>query len=132
MSAPTVIQGRRFATVRVGPDFVAEPLSDNVIVVTPGAGVPTIIDSVDITSIKGVDWKLMAIKGTNTWAALIPAQHDGTTPTWVEVQTNLSPGAGTFDFTYGIAIAGGLMTLTVTPTTGGWKFQVIRLDTMPA
>lgn len=132
MGAPTIIQGNRYPTVRVGSDFVAQPLSDNVIVTTPGAGVLTVQDSVDITSIKAVDWKLCAIKDTNTWSALISAQHDGTTPTWVETQTNLSPGAGTFDFVYNVDISTGLMRLTVTPTTGGWKFESIRIDDMPA
>lgn len=100
--------------------------------VSPGAGILGVIDSIPLAAVTTVVWEVQAVKGTTSWAhQTVASKGDGVTPTNVDSGITMNPGNGTFDFIYAVDISGGLLRLTVTPTTGGWTFTSRRLAQMP-
>jgi hypothetical protein len=132
MGAPTIIAGARYPVVQVGGQQGAPVLESNEITVTPGAGVATVMDSLDILTWGSVEWAFQANKATPVrWFETITADHDGTTPVWVGgIGLVMAPAAGTYDFVWSVDITAGFMRFVVTPTSAGWTFKLRRMVEM--
>ncbi len=84
------------------------------------------LDNLPIASIGDVIWEIELVKTTNRYSSSIRANHNGTTPNFVEYGLSLSPPAGTFDVVTDVDASAGDMRLRVTTSSTGWAYRVRR------